>query len=161
MTRVRAYVGLGSNLADPLNQLASAIVELARMPATTLIAQSPFYRSLPVGPPDQPDFINGAVCLQTGLDAHRLLDQLQAIERLHQRRRDSRWGPRTLDLDLLLFGDQTISDARLTVPHRELVNRDFVLQPLLDLEPSLVLPDSRALAELRRCCPDNQLQRLS
>lgn len=160
MTRVMAYVGLGSNLADPLSQLASAVVELTRVPATILVAQSPFYRSRPVGPQDQPDFINGAVCLQTGLNAHQLLDELQAIEQRHQRRRDQRWGPRTLDLDLLLFGNQRIDDARLTVPHRELPNRDFVLQPLLDLEPSLELPDGRTLADLRRVCPDNQLQRL-
>ncbi|MDX1801343.1 MAG: 2-amino-4-hydroxy-6-hydroxymethyldihydropteridine diphosphokinase, partial [Marinobacter sp.] len=88
MTRVMAYVGLGSNLADPLSQLASAVVELTRVPATILVAQSPFYRSRPVGPQDQPDFINGAVCLQTGLNAHQLLDELQAIEQRHQRRRD-------------------------------------------------------------------------
>lgn len=160
MARVMAYVGLGSNLADPLNQLVSAVAELTRLPVTTLVAQSPFYRSRPVGPQDQPDFINGAVCLETELDAHTLLDQLQAIEQQHQRRRDQRWGPRTLDLDLLLFGGQTLDDARLTVPHRELPHRDFVLQPLLDLEPSLVLPDGRSLAALRQHCADNHLERL-
>lgn len=161
MSRVTAYVGLGSNLADPLSQLASAVVELTRIKATTLVSQSPFYRSRPVGPQDQPDFINGAVCLLTELSAHALLDELQAIEQRHQRRRDQHWGPRTLDLDLLLFGDHTIADARLTVPHRELPNRDFVLQPLLDLEPALVLPDGRPLAELRQQCPDNQLRQLT
>lgn len=161
MTRVRAYVGLGSNLAEPLNQLASAVVELTCVPTTTLVAQSPFYRSRPVGPQDQPDFINGAVCLLTDLTAHALLNELQAIERLHQRRRDQRWGPRTLDLDLLLFGDQWIDDARLTVPHRELPNRDFVLQPLLDIDPLLALPDGRSLTELREVCPDNHLQQLT
>jgi 2-amino-4-hydroxy-6-hydroxymethyldihydropteridine diphosphokinase len=104
--------------------------------------------------------VNGAVHLRTDLSAHELLDCLQAIEQAHGRERVRHWGPRTLDLDLLLFGQVTLKDARLTVPHAELANRDFVLQPLLDLAPELALPDGTTVAELRRDCPDNQLRKL-
>lgn len=155
-----AYIGLGSNLADPASQLAHAVAELAGLPGTVLEAQSPFYASRPVGPADQPDFINGAVRLATNLDAHQLLDQMQAIEQAHGRVRVQHWGPRTLDLDLLLFGNAEIHDDRLAVPHPELPNRDFVLQPLLDLAPDLTLPDGRTIVALRRDCPDNQLRKL-
>ena len=157
---VDAYIGLGSNLEQPAAQLARAVSELAGLPKSTLVAQSPFYASRPVGPQDQPDFVNGAVHLRTDLSAHELLDCLQAIEQAHGRERLRHWGPRTLDLDLLLFGQVTLKDARLTVPHAELANRDFVLQPLLDLAPELALPDGTTVAELRRDCPDNQLRKL-
>lgn len=154
------YVGLGSNLKDPAAQLARAVMELSRLPRTTLLAQSPFYASRPVGPQDQPDFVNGAVQLCTGLSPHQLLDHLQAIEQAHGRERLRHWGPRTLDLDVLLFGSHVINDSRLTVPHAELANRDFALQPLLDLNPELQLPDGRRIDQLRAQCPDNQLRKL-
>ena len=157
---VDAYIGLGSNLEQPAAQLARAVSELAGLPKSTLVAQSPFYASRPVGPQDQPDFVNGAVHLRTDLSAHELLDCLQAIEQAHGRERLRHWGPRTLDLDLLLFGQTILNDARLTVPHAELANRDFVLQPLLDLAPELALPDGTTVAELRRRCPDNHLRKL-
>lgn len=155
-----AYIGLGSNLANPAGQLARAVTALANLPQSTLVAQSPFYASRPVGPQDQPDFVNGVVWLKTDLSPLALLDQLQAIERAHGRERKQHWGPRTLDLDLLLYGNDVIEQERLTVPHRELANRDFVLQPLLDLNPRLVLPDGRPLTDLRRQCPDNHLRLL-
>lgn len=155
-----AYIGLGSNLQDPAAQLARAIAELAGLPDTTLLAQSPFYASRPVGPQDQPDFVNGAVRLQTTLSAHQLLDHLQAIEQAHGRERVRHWGPRTLDLDLLVFGNESIHDQRLTVPHAELANRNFVLLPLLDLNPELTLPDGRLISELLKQCPDNPLRKL-
>ena len=160
MALTDAFIGLGSNLENPVAQLAGAIAELAALPDTQLVAQSPFYRSKPVGPQDQPDFINGCVWLQTSLDPLDLLDQLQAIEQAHGRERLQHWGPRTLDLDMLLFGDRVIDHSRLPVPHKELPNRDFVLRPLLDLEQQLTLPDGRRLTELLVQCPDNQLQRL-
>lgn len=160
MGMVDAYIGLGSNLADPLSQLAGALARLAALPRTHLVAQSPFYASRPVGPQDQPDFVNGAVHLQTELAPLELLDALQSIEQAHQRERVQRWGPRTLDLDLLIYGTQTINNDRLTVPHVELANRDFVLQPLLDLSPNLQLPDGRRVADLRQQCVDNGLRRL-
>jgi len=155
-----AFIGLGSNLQEPSAQLARAVAELAALPDTTLVAQSPFYTSRPVGPQDQPDFVNGAVWLSTGLDPHTLLDQLQAIEQAQGRERLRRWGPRTLDLDLLVFGNHVLNDDRLSVPHCELANRDFVLQPLLDLKPDLTLPNGTAIAALRAQCPDNRLRRL-
>lgn len=160
MTSTEVYIGLGSNLADPLCQLAQAVTALASLPGTALIAQSPFYRSRPVGPQDQPDFVNGAVKLGTSLPPLVLLDHLQRIENAHGRLRKRHWGPRTLDLDLLLYGDRPLQNERLTVPHPELANRDFVLQPLLDLDPELILPDGRALNVLRHQCPDNGLKRL-
>ncbi|MBE0484745.1 2-amino-4-hydroxy-6-hydroxymethyldihydropteridine diphosphokinase [Marinobacter sp.] len=157
---VMVYVGLGSNLEDPAGQLARAVSELANLPDTTLQAQSPFYASRPVGPQNQPDFVNGAVALATKLPAHQLLDHLQAIEQAHGRERLQHWGPRTLDLDLLIYGNDSICDERLTVPHAQLAERDFVLQPLLDLNPELTLPDGRSLQALRRKCPDNRLRLL-
>ena len=160
MATTDAFVGLGSNLADPTAQLARAISALAALPATSLVAQSAFYTSRPVGPQDQPDFVNGAAWLRTGLTALELLDQLQAIEKQHGRVRKQHWGPRTLDLDLLLFGSESIRNDRLTVPHCELPNRDFVLQPLLDLNADLALPDGRSVADLRQRCPDNRLKKL-
>ncbi|WP_148861555.1 2-amino-4-hydroxy-6-hydroxymethyldihydropteridine diphosphokinase [Marinobacter fonticola] len=160
MAETDVYIGLGSNLADPLSQLGRAVSALATLPQTRLVAQSPFYASRPVGPQDQPDFINGAVHLRTALLPLALLDALQAIEQAHHRERLRRWGPRTLDLDLLLYDNQVIDEERLSVPHPELVNRDFVLQPLMDLVPHLQLPDGRAIAQLREQCPDNNLRRL-
>ena len=161
MTATDAFIGLGSNQADPSAQLAGAVARLAALPKTELVAQSPFYCSKPVGPQDQPDFVNGAAWLRTELSALELLDQLQAIEQAHGRKRIQHWGPRTLDLDLLLYGNDVIASERLTVPHAELANRDFVLQPLLDLEPGLVLPDGRTIAQLRQQCPDNHLEKLN
>jgi len=155
-----AFIGLGSNLENPLGQLARAVVELAALPQTHLVAQSPFYASRPVGPQDQPDFVNGAVWLRTDLPPHSLLDHLQAIEQTHGRERLRHWGPRTLDLDLLIYGRQVLCDERLTLPHRELPNRDFVLQPLLDLAPDLQLPDGTPVHQLRQTCPDNRLRKL-
>lgn len=155
-----AFIGLGSNLKDPAAQLARAVAALATLPETALVAQSPFYASRPVGPQDQPDFVNGAVWLCTHLSPHHLLDELQRIEQRHGRERLRHWGPRTLDLDILVFGDQILDDERLTVPHRELRNRDFALQPLLDLKADLALPDGTPIADLRRQCPDNGLRKL-
>lgn len=156
-----AFVGLGSNIAEPSAQLAGAVARLATLPKTELVAQSLFYSSKPVGPQDQPDFVNGAAWLRTELTPLELLDQLQAIEQAHGRERIQHWGPRTLDLDLLLYGAEVINSERLTVPHAELANRDFVLQPLLDLDPARTLPDGRRLADLRQRCPDNNLQKLN
>ena len=154
------FIGLGSNLKDPAAQLARAVSALANLPETVLVAQSPFYASRPVGPQDQPDFVNGAAWLRTSLAPHQLLDELQEIEHKHGRERLRHWGPRTLDLDILLFGNQVLDDDRLTIPHRELGNRDFALQPLLDLKADLTLPDGTPIAALRSQCPDNGLRKL-
>ncbi|WP_097461960.1 2-amino-4-hydroxy-6-hydroxymethyldihydropteridine diphosphokinase [Mangrovitalea sediminis] len=157
MTSNVAYIGLGSNLDRPLDQLRKAIVSLSSLPQCRLLGQSRFYRSRAVGPADQPDYVNAAVRLETGLSPIALLDHLQHIENQQGRVRHIRWGARTLDLDMLLFGDCTMTTPRLTLPHPEMANRDFVLQPLLDLTPDLSLPDGRRISELRRQCPDNHL----
>lgn len=154
------YIGIGSNLAEPLEQVSKAQSELAHLPQSRLQACAPCYRSRAVGPQGQPDYINSAARLLTTLSPEALLDALQAIEAGAGRERSLRWGPRTLDLDILLFGHEVINTPRLTIPHPQLPMRDFVLQPLLDLDAQLALPDGRTLTELRRSCPDNGLQRV-
>ena len=147
MTRV--YLALGSNLADPLHQVHSALEALAAIPATTRVASSSLYRTPPYGPPDQPDYLNAAVALETTLTPEALLDHTQRIELEQGRvRKDHRWGPRTLDLDIMLFGSLTLASERLTVPHYDLHNRAFMLLPLLEIAPDLRLPDGTALAAL-------------
>lgn len=147
MTRV--YLALGSNLADPLHQVQSALNALAALPDTTLVATSSLYRTPPYGPPDQPDFLNAAVALDTALAAETLLDHTQRIELEQGRvRKAHRWGPRTLDLDIMLFGEQTLSTPRLTVPHYDMHNRAFMLLPLLEIAPDLTLPNGTRIADL-------------
>jgi len=148
---MRAYIGLGSNLDDPLSQVRGAIDELAKVPHSTLAAVSPLYRTPPLGPADQPDYINAVAALDTGLEPHLLLDELQRIEQLHRRVRGPlRWGPRTLDLDLLLYGDRVIATERLSVPHPGLKERPFVIFPLQAIAPALILPDGTSLASLAK-----------
>jgi 2-amino-4-hydroxy-6-hydroxymethyldihydropteridine diphosphokinase len=132
-----AYVGIGSNLDDPRAQVVRAIAELGQVPHTRLVRSSSLYRSAPVGYADQPDFINAVAQLETGLPAERLLAELQDIEQRHGRKRSFRNAPRTLDLDLLLFGDARLSSPQLTVPHPRMHERAFVLEPLLEIAPQL------------------------
>lgn len=157
---ITAYIGLGSNLDNPRQQVERALAALTQIGATHLLAASPLYRTRAIGPGQQPDFINGVAKIATTLAPHDLLDALQAIEQAHQRVRTLRWGPRTLDLDLLLYGDEVIDSERLQVPHPQLTRRNFVLCPLADLEPELTLPSGEALASLLARCPDNELTRL-
>lgn len=154
-----AYIGLGSNLEDPLAQVKRAFTELAALPQTTLMARSAIYSSHAVGP-EQPDYINAAALLDTQFAPLALLDALQAIEQAHQRVRIQHWGPRTLDLDLLLYADQIINEERLKVPHPYLAQRSFVLYPLADITPNLHLPDGTPLADLLSRCPADGLLRL-
>ena len=158
----RVYIGLGSNLATPLEQLRSALAALAALPHTSLAAQSSFYASDPLGPADQPRYVNAVAALDTELSPLVLLDALQTIE-LEQGRthKAERWGPRTLDLDILLFGERQLDEPRLTVPHYHMHARAFVLYPLAEIAPDLQLPDSRTLAELLDACPYIELERLS
>jgi len=137
---VPAYVGLGSNLSNPSEQVERAFEELARIPETELVARSSLYRSAPLGDIEQPDFVNAVAKLATFLDAFALLGHLQEIENLHGRVRGVRWGPRVLDLDLLVYGDRRISTAMLTVPHPGIGERNFVLLPLREVEPDLQIP---------------------
>ena len=157
------YIGLGSNLSAPEQQLDAALSALAQLPKTRLMATSAYYSSAPLGPADQPRYTNAAAHLETALTPHDLLNHLQAIELNQGRERKSeRWGPRTLDLDILLFGELIIDDARLCVPHYHMHARPFVLLPLAELCPTnFQLPDDRKLEELLRDCPvDPTLQRL-
>jgi 2-amino-4-hydroxy-6-hydroxymethyldihydropteridine diphosphokinase len=136
-----AYIGVGSNLDEPRDQVRQAILELKELPDCVVTAVSALYQSAPMGPQDQPDFINAAVAMLTHMTPHQLLDALQIIEDDHGRRRDGQhWGPRTIDLDLLVFGGMRISDKVLTVPHPGIRERNFVLLPLCELAPQLIVP---------------------
>lgn len=162
MSDVRVYIGLGSNLAEPLTQVRQAILALGRLPDTRRVAVSALYASDPLGPPDQPRYLNAVAALDTRLEPLALLDALQAIEQEHGRERKAeRWGPRTLDLDLLLYGDRQLDEPRLIVPHYHLHARAFVLYPLADVAPrELCLPDGRRLVDLLAACPFSGLERL-
>ena len=159
-TGVRCYVALGSNLADPLTQVETALGALRRDPGLRLVAHSSWYRSTPVGPAGQPDYINGVAAVDTTLDPLPLLHHLQEIEDRQGRVRGEHWGPRTLDLDLLLYGERVIESTELTVPHPRLAERNFVLIPLAEIEPDLMLPCGTALASLLAHCPRDGLQPL-
>jgi 2-amino-4-hydroxy-6-hydroxymethyldihydropteridine diphosphokinase len=157
---VEAYIGLGSNLGQPAQQLRAALRELEDLPETRLIRHSSLYLSPPLGPSDQPDYVNAVAILATSLDAHSLLDQLQAVEQRYGRERGEHWGPRTLDLDLLLFGEDRINSPRLQVPHPQMLRRAFVLVPLFELAPDLELPGLGPLAEALQGIPDRRLDLL-
>lgn len=157
---VRAYIGLGSNLADPQQQLRSALEALGRLPASQLAGVSAFYASDSLSP-GQPRYTNAVAALDSSLPALALLDALQAIEAEQGRERKERWGPRTLDLDILLYGDQVLDEPRLTVPHYHMHARPFVLYPLAELVPTdFCLPDQRPLSRLLAECPFVGLERL-
>lgn len=157
---VTAYIGLGSNLDDPVRQVQTALTELAGIQRSCLLRRSGLYRSVPMGRADQPDYINAVAAIETTLAADELLVELQQLEARHQRLRKERWGPRTLDLDLLLYGDAVIHGERLHVPHPGLYERNFVLIPLYEIAPALVLPDNQALAAVVNSCSRRGLQRL-
>jgi 2-amino-4-hydroxy-6-hydroxymethyldihydropteridine diphosphokinase len=135
-----AFVGLGSNLADPVRQVETALQELDRLPHTRVVKRSSLHRTAPVGYAHQPDFINAVAQLETGLPAERLLDELQALEARHGRERSFPNAPRTLDLDLLLYGQLVLNTKRLTVPHPRMRDRQFVLAPLREIAPDLEIP---------------------
>jgi 2-amino-4-hydroxy-6-hydroxymethyldihydropteridine diphosphokinase len=145
-----AFIGLGSNLDDPPRQLDAAVAALALLPASVLIAVSPRYRSRPVGFQDQPDFVNAAAALLTRLDAEALHRELRALElRLGKRPPPVRFGPRRIDLDLLVYGTQTMRSPALELPHPRLHERAFVLYPLADIAPELWIPGRGRVAALR------------
>lgn len=144
-----AYIAIGSNLASPLEQVNAAIQALGEIPQSRIVALSSFYRTPPLGPQDQPDYLNAAVALETSLAPEALLDHTQRIELQQGRvRKAERWGPRTLDLDILLFGNAVINTQRLTVPHYDMKNRGFMLWPLFEIAPELVFPDGSSLKTL-------------
>ena len=149
-----AYVGLGANLDDPVRQLRKALSALSALPSCRLLRCSSLYRTPPLGPPDQPDYVNGAALLETDLIPLDLLDALQDIERSQGRRRvGERWGPRTLDLDLLLYGTRIIAGERLRLPHPQMHKRAFVLVPLAEIAPAdLHVPGAGVVRDLLREC---------
>jgi 2-amino-4-hydroxy-6-hydroxymethyldihydropteridine diphosphokinase len=158
---VAVYVGIGSNLDSPLEQVKSAIRELNSLPETHCTGQSACYRSTPMGPQDQPDYINAVVALETRLSPRSLLHELQQLEQAHGRLRGgSRWGPRTLDLDILLYADEVIDDPDLQIPHPGIMQRNFVLFPLYEVAPEIIIPGAGRLADIVHQFPTEGLMRL-
>ncbi|WP_163133245.1 2-amino-4-hydroxy-6-hydroxymethyldihydropteridine diphosphokinase [Agarivorans sp. Alg241-V36] len=153
------YLALGSNLVNPLHQAIAARRALAASTELTLISNSSLYRSRPMGPQDQPDYLNAVIQLETDLGPLALLDLCQKIEQEQGReRKDERWGPRTIDLDILLYGKQVIDSPRLTVPHYGMKQREFVLLPLAEIANDLCLPDGSLVQYLAESIDSNGLQ---
>ncbi len=138
---VRSYIGIGSNLDNPSKQVKLAIASLKKIPQTRLTAHSSLYQTSPMGPQNQPDYINAVAEIETGLPAEKLLLHLQSIEKQQGRQRSGeRWGARTIDLDLLLYGKTEKQSTTLTIPHPGICSREFVLIPLLEIAPDLEIP---------------------
>ena len=145
---ITVYIGLGSNLDDPEAHIDTAIDDLSGIPQTKLVDKSSLYKSHPLGSQDQPDFINSVAKLETVLPANILLEQLQKIEHKHGRQREIKWGPRTLDLDMLLYGDMKISESNLVIPHPHIASRHFVLCPLMEIDPDVEIPEQGNASDL-------------
>lgn len=156
-----AYIGLGANLGDAAAQVRNAFEELGRMPHSRVLRRSSLYRSAPIGHADQPDFINAAAQLETGLPAERLLAELRGIEDHHGRTRSFSNAPRTLDLDLLLYGRQTMNGAGLTLPHPRMHERAFVLMPLAEIAPNLAVPGRGPIRQLLQACGSQDVERIA
>ena len=155
------YLGLGANLNAPREQLNNAVLALQALPHCEFICVSHHYASKPMGPQDQPDYVNAVAALRTTLLPEQLLDLTQKIELDHGRvRKDERWGARTLDIDILLFGDHIINTERLTVPHYGLTEREFVVYPLLEIAPHTKLPNGTSLQTITAALALNELQQL-
>ena len=157
-----AYIGLGSNLSDPRAQVIDAAKAIGNISSSNVIALSSLYLSKPMGPQDQDDYINAVIAIETSLSALELLDALQGIENSAGRvRKDNRWGARILDCDILLYGNESIENERLTVPHYGMKLREFVLLPLVEIAPSLRLPDGSSINELASEISRNGIIQLS
>jgi len=155
---IKVYIAIGGNLGDPVLQVKQAIEALKGLPKSQLVCASSLYSSAPMGPQDQPDYINAVAEITTELTPLELLDCTQAIELAHGRvRKDERWGARTLDLDILLYGNEVIDTERLIVPHYGMKVREFVLYPLAEIAPSLQLPDGTELQTLLKQVDRNGL----
>lgn len=156
---IRAFIGLGSNLDNPIRHVRQACEDLAALPRSIQIAVSRLYRSRPLGPVKQPDYINAVAAIDTQLAPLELLNRLQDIELAHGRiRTGERWGPRTLDLDLLLYGEQVIDITHLQVPHPGLYERNFVLYPLQEVAPAVNIPGHGSIQTLIRDCSAEGLE---
>jgi 2-amino-4-hydroxy-6-hydroxymethyldihydropteridine diphosphokinase len=156
-----AYVGIGSNLDDPRAHVLQAFQDLDRLPHTRLVKKSSLYRSAPLGYADQPDFINAVAQLETGLPAERLLAELQQVEARHGRQRSFANAPRTLDLDLLLYGGLELRTPILETPHPRMHERAFVLKPLLEISPELAIPGRGPARALLDACTNQKTERVS
>lgn len=157
-----AYIGLGSNLSKPIEQVKSAIDNIANIAQSRISAVSSLYLSKPMGPQDQDDYINAVLALETSLSAIELLDALQAIENAAGRvRKENRWGARVLDLDIILFGNEIINTQRLTIPHYGMCEREFVLLPLAEITPELVLPSGQSVKLLSQKIANNAMVKLN
>jgi 2-amino-4-hydroxy-6-hydroxymethyldihydropteridine diphosphokinase len=158
---VEAFIGLGSNLGQPEQQLEQAIQSLRDTDRIAVKNVSSNYKSAPVGPEGQDDYINAVVSIETELSAEQLLDVLQEIENLQGRMRTERWAARTLDMDILLYADEVIDSERLKVPHKEIANRNFVLLPMMEItSEEFQVPGQGALLDLLTHCPDNAIEKL-
>lgn len=157
----RVFIALGSNLDDPAGKVKQGFAAISRLRGTRLAAQSSLYASAPVGYADQPDFINAVAEVETALAPRALLDALQAIEREHGRERRFRDGPRTLDLDLLLYGEQRIDEPGLSLPHPRMHERAFVLAPLVEIAPGSVIPGKGPAADWLARCTDQTITRVA
>ena len=155
-----AYVGLGANIGEPRRQLRTAMDALNGLPKTHMTASSGLYRSAPLDYADQPEFLNAVARIDTGLAPEALLDHLQEIEQRHGRERPFPGAPRTLDLDLLLYGGGTIASARLTVPHPRMHERAFVLRPLLELDSAISVPGKGSASALLFACRSQKIERI-
>ena len=158
------YIGLGSNLSgsmgDPQKQMQIALAKISDHPEIHQLNTSSFYRTSPIGPQDQPDFINAVAQVKTSLKPLALLDYLQKIENEHGRERKEHWGARTLDLDILIFGQQSIHNTRLIIPHPRIEERAFVLVPLLELKPNFSSANGKNTADLLAKCSDQGIVKL-
>jgi 2-amino-4-hydroxy-6-hydroxymethyldihydropteridine diphosphokinase len=158
---IRVYIGIGSNLSDPVAQVLEAVEEMEMIPDTILAERSTLYRAKPMGPEDQPDYVNAVVAMDTLLSADELHKALISIEDLQGRTRDNeKWGPRIIDLDLLLYGQQVIDTATLTVPHPGMHERDFVIIPLEEVAGNLKIPGRGHLYSLINKCKSHSLKKL-
>ena len=143
------YIGLGANVDGPIEQIHIALRTLKALPETELIRCSSLYGSAPLGPEDQPDYVNAVAELETTLAPLDLLDALQAIEKIQGRIKHRHWGERCIDLDILLYGNETLNSERLNLPHHEMANRSFVVTPLLEIASDLTLPDGQRLSQIQ------------
>tara|TARA_B100000959_G_C14990197_1_gene627543 strand:+ start:179 stop:688 length:510 start_codon:yes stop_codon:yes gene_type:complete len=144
-----SYIGIGSNLNNPIHQVNEAILSIQKIPKTCFIVTSSLYESSPMGPSNQPNYINAVVAILTLLEPHDLLDELQRIEIQQKRIRSTeKWGPRTIDIDLLIFSNEVINDESLILPHPGIQHRDFVLTPLVEIAPDLVVKGPENVVDL-------------
>lgn len=161
MHKEHVYLGLGSNLGESAETLHQAFDAINNIEDTRVLRKSSRYSSTPMGPQDQPDYVNAVCLIETALKPHSLLKQLQAIELAHGReRKGERWGPRTLDLDILLYGAESVATTDLIIPHSGMSEREFVLVPLFEIAPTMIMPDGKPIAQWVAKCSLDGLRRL-